>query len=43
METMYLYIALLVTDQIRVITAGCVRCFAEPEDYVDFKTGRNLL
>jgi hypothetical protein len=33
----------LVTDQIRdAITGGCVRCFAEPTDYVDFKTGSTL-
>jgi hypothetical protein len=44
METMYLYIQLLVTDQIRdAITAEAVSAaFAEPTDYVDFQNWKTL-
>jgi hypothetical protein len=44
METMYLYIQLLVTDQIRdAITAEAVSAaFAEPTDYVDFQNWQKL-
>jgi predicted Fe-S protein YdhL (DUF1289 family) len=43
METMYLYIRSFVADQIRdYYCRGCVRCFAEPTDYVDFQNWQKL-